>query len=147
MTESNARRQTHRGEYGRDPTLRAGDRDRDAVAENLRTQHAEGRLDTDELQQRIDRCYEAKTLGELDQLLTDLPRESIADESSGWRRTTTRLLTLAPVLVTLAAVCALTGRHVIWLAVPLIFLTSRLVRSRYRPWWSSRLSQPRDRWG
>jgi hypothetical protein len=132
-TEPNVWRQPGPGEHGRDPKLRAGDRDREAVAEMLRTQHAEGRLDTEELQQRIDTCYEAKTFGELEQVVADLPRES-RDERSGWHlnRWRLRLLTAAPVLVTLAAISAVTGRHLTWLVVPLIFLSVRLAATRHR---------------
>lgn len=76
MTEQNLWRGTRPGDPGSDPKLRAGDRDRDAVAENLRIQHAEGRLDTDELQHRIGRCYDAKTLGALsDRQTSDLARD------------------------------------------------------------------------
>jgi hypothetical protein len=149
MTQQNAWRPPRPGAYGRDPKLRAGDRDRDAVAEMLRTQHAAGRLDTEELQQRIDRCYEAKTLGQLEEIVADLPRDSQADERSGWHRDRRRwrLLTLVPVVVTLAAVCALTGRHLVWLTVPLIFLTARLRSARHWAWRSWGASRPRDHWG
>src|SRR3954453_14514528 len=53
--------------------LRASDADREHVAEALRRHHLEGRLDTDELQERLDRCYAARTAGELAPLLQDLP--------------------------------------------------------------------------
>ena len=56
-----------------DRSLRAGDADRESVAEFLREQHLAGRLDTDELQERLDRCFAAKAYAELDALLTDLP--------------------------------------------------------------------------
>ena len=49
----------------RDPNLRAADADREATGERLRRHHAEGRLDTEELQERIDRCYQARTIGDL----------------------------------------------------------------------------------
>lgn len=133
----------------RDPTVRASDADRDAVAEILREQHSEGRLDTDELQERIDRCYEAKTLGELRALLTDLPRGPGESEYGGrhrmrWRA---RLMTLAPLLIVLAAICAVTGRHVGWLAIPLIFLAIRLGAFGGGPWrgrWPRRTYE--ERW-
>ena len=48
-----------------DTALRASDDDRERVAERLRTGHTEGRLDLDELQERLERTYAAKTLGEL----------------------------------------------------------------------------------
>jgi hypothetical protein len=78
-------------------------------------------------------------------VVADLPRES-RDERSGWHfnRWRLRLLTLAPVLVTLGAISALTGRHLIWLVVPLIFLTARLAPTRHQAGWSSSLSRPRD---
>src|SRR3954465_12760264 len=39
----------------------------------LRRHHVDGRLDTDELQERLGACYAARTLGELGPLLADLP--------------------------------------------------------------------------
>jgi hypothetical protein len=56
-----------------DPRLRAGDADRDRVAEILRENYTAGRLDRDELDQRLDATYAAKTFGDLDRLLIDLP--------------------------------------------------------------------------
>jgi hypothetical protein len=53
--------------------LRASDADRERVAEALRRHHLDGRLDTDELQERLDRCYAARTTGDLGPLLADLP--------------------------------------------------------------------------
>ena len=45
--------------------LRAADRDRDAVNDLLGTAYAEGRLTSEELDERTDRAASAKTLGEL----------------------------------------------------------------------------------
>src|SRR3954451_67458 len=56
------------------PALRASDADRERVAAALRRHHVDGRLDTDELQERLGACYAARTLGELEPLLADLPR-------------------------------------------------------------------------
>ena len=56
-----------------DPRLRAGDRDRDAVAEQLREAHAEGRLTLDELEDRLGKAYAARTFAELAPLTADLP--------------------------------------------------------------------------
>jgi len=55
------------------PEQRAGDADRDRVAAVLRDAHAEGRLDVDELSDRLDAAYRAKTYGELEVLTNDLP--------------------------------------------------------------------------
>jgi hypothetical protein len=56
-----------------DPRIRASDADRDRVVSLLREHHAEGRLTAEEFHQRLDRALDAKTLGELDELLADLP--------------------------------------------------------------------------
>jgi Flp pilus assembly protein TadB len=120
---------------GRDPNLRAADSDRERIAERLRKSHAEGRLDMDEFQQRLERCYAAKTLGELRELVRDLPRQEGRDErrSLGWFRW--RLAPLVPILIALLVVSAATGHHVFWLWIPLVFLFWRM------SWW-----QRRRRW-
>lgn len=56
--------------------LRASDAERERVAEALRRHHVDGRIDTDELQERLERCYAARTGGELAALLADLPGEA-----------------------------------------------------------------------
>lgn len=60
----------------RPPGVRAADADRDAVVARLQTAMAEGRLDMDEFGQRASAAYAAVTLGELDDLLADLPRHA-----------------------------------------------------------------------
>jgi DUF1707 SHOCT-like domain len=53
---------------------RASDAERDDAADTLRRHHADGRLSTDEFEERTGRAYAATTLGELDRLFVDLPR-------------------------------------------------------------------------
>ena len=53
--------------------VRASDADRDRVADILREALAEGRLDAEEHGQRIDAAYAAKTMGELEPIVRDLP--------------------------------------------------------------------------
>ena len=121
---------------GRDPHIRAADADRETTAEQLRRAHAEGRLDTTELQQRLERCHEAKTLGDLDQLIADLPRDAVgaerssASRSSPWRW---RLTPLVPILIALIVVCAITGHRAFWLLVPIALLAYRMCWWRWRP--------------
>jgi hypothetical protein len=55
------------------PRFRASDADRDRTAALLREHHAAGRLTAEEFHERLDRAYAAKTLGDLDELLADLP--------------------------------------------------------------------------
>lgn len=56
--------------------LRASDAERERVADALRRHHVDGRIDTDELQERLERCYAARTGDELAALLADLPGEA-----------------------------------------------------------------------
>jgi hypothetical protein len=105
----------------RDRTLRVGDADREAVAELLRHQHVEGRLDGDEFQERLDRCLAAKTYADLDELIADLPgtegpeRVQVARPWGRWPRPVA-LLPLA-----LIAAIVVSGGHLLWLAFPLVF--------------------------
>ncbi|WOI62670.1 DUF1707 SHOCT-like domain-containing protein [Streptomyces fradiae] len=60
------------------PAMRASDADRDRVADILREALAEGRLDAEEHGERIDAVYRAKTLGELEPIVRDLPAAASA---------------------------------------------------------------------
>ena len=53
--------------------LRASDADRDGVAERLRQAATEGRLLTEELERRMESALSARTYGELDAVVADLP--------------------------------------------------------------------------
>ncbi|MBB4958226.1 DUF1707 SHOCT-like domain-containing protein [Micromonospora polyrhachis] len=53
--------------------MRAADSDRTAAADRLRNALDEGRLDLSEYDERLQRAYAAKTYGELNALLVDLP--------------------------------------------------------------------------
>ena len=55
--------------------LRASDSDREHIAERLRKATAEGRLVAEELEERLGAALRARTYGELDALVADLPRE------------------------------------------------------------------------
>jgi hypothetical protein len=58
------------------PVLRAGDADRERVAQRLRRAHDEGRLDLDEFDERITSAYAARTFADLDELTADLPPDT-----------------------------------------------------------------------
>ncbi|MFI0940755.1 DUF1707 domain-containing protein [Streptomyces sp. NPDC021020] len=58
--------------------LRASDADRDRIADILREALAEGRLDSAEHSERLDHVYAAKTMGELEPLVADLPAGAAA---------------------------------------------------------------------
>jgi RNA polymerase-interacting CarD/CdnL/TRCF family regulator len=53
--------------------MRASDEDRDRVAALLQEHHAEGRLTAEEFDERVNAALAARTIGELDELLADLP--------------------------------------------------------------------------
>ncbi len=53
--------------------VRVGDADRDAIAAQLREHYADGRLTLDELNERLDHTFAAKTTADLDAVLRDLP--------------------------------------------------------------------------
>ncbi|MFI7180280.1 MULTISPECIES: DUF1707 SHOCT-like domain-containing protein [Streptomyces] len=55
------------------PELRASDADRDRVVERLRDAVAEGRLDMEEFEERLDAAYKSRTYAELEPLTRDLP--------------------------------------------------------------------------
>ncbi|MGP4112572.1 DUF1707 SHOCT-like domain-containing protein [Streptomyces sp. 4N509B] len=55
------------------PAVRASDADRDRVADILREALAEGRLDAEEHAERVETAFQAKTLAELEPLISDLP--------------------------------------------------------------------------
>jgi Domain of unknown function (DUF1707) len=112
--------------------LRASDADREATATLLGRHHAEGRLDVDELQERIGRCYATKTIGELDALVADLPSDPAGRPSraTGQLRPAGWPGALVPIVALLVAL-ALLGIHMPWLAWPLgFFLLARRGRAR-----------------
>ncbi|GAA3335347.1 hypothetical protein GCM10020358_03250 [Amorphoplanes nipponensis] len=61
--------------------MRAGDADRQAVVERLKTALEEGRLDLHEYDERLQQTYAAKTFRELDGVVTDLPGPIPAQQS------------------------------------------------------------------
>jgi Domain of unknown function (DUF1707) len=55
------------------PTLRASDADRERLVDELNEHAVAGRLDTDELEDRLHSAYAARTTSELEALRRDLP--------------------------------------------------------------------------
>ncbi|MFD5416224.1 DUF1707 SHOCT-like domain-containing protein [Streptomyces nojiriensis] len=71
------------------PDLRASDADRDRVVERLRDAVAEGRLDMEEFEERLDAAYKSRTYAELEPLTRDLPAPAGGPESGPVARPTT----------------------------------------------------------
>jgi uncharacterized membrane protein len=71
--------------------MRASDADRERAAEVLREAHAEGRLSAEELHERLDAVFAARTYGELAPVTADLPAVPAAPGAPAprpdpWRR-------------------------------------------------------------
>ena len=125
-----------------EPTIRASDADRDRVAAEIREHYAQGRLDGEELGQRLDRVYAARTLDELETLRSDLPElapgSPARSEHAAQRAQLTRALVqrtgtaLVPFLVC-TVVWLLSGASgSFWPAWALLIAAIPLVRNGWR---------------
>lgn len=108
--------------------VRASDAERSATVDLLRRHHAEGRLDTGELEERIERCYAAKTRGELDALTADLPGSRSRQRSRQPVFWFPFPLVLIPFVV---AVAFATNGHFPWIVFPLAFFVFFRLRWRH----------------
>jgi hypothetical protein len=63
--------------------MRIGDAEREAAAAELREHYASGRLTLDELNERVDKVFAARTRGDLNALMTDLPSARPGWSSAG----------------------------------------------------------------
>jgi hypothetical protein len=70
------------------PDVRASDTDRERVATQLRGHMADGRLTLDELSERLDAAYRARTVGELEEITRDLPAAGVAMPAASGRTPT-----------------------------------------------------------
>ena len=68
--------------------MRVGDAEREAAAAEVREHFASGRLTQDELNQRLDQTFAAKTRGDLNAVFTDLPSSTWRDATAGGARAT-----------------------------------------------------------
>ncbi len=97
-----------------DPTLRASDADRERLVAELNEHAVDGRLDTEDLEQRVQAAYAARTTGELDALRRDLPvtkRQAMLDHRARRSQLTRRMVQETGGTAALFVVC--TG---IWFA-------------------------------
>ena len=108
-----------------DRGLRASDADREQVVDVLRESAGEGRLDADELEQRLEAAYSARTFAELDALTADLPRRRSGTPSRPGSERAPQWQPLALVVAALLAVSVLVGHPALWLAFPLFILVRR----------------------
>ena len=66
--------------------VRVGDADREATAAQLREHYADGRLTLEELNERLDQTFAAKTKADLNTVVRDLP-QAVAPGSGGYGQT------------------------------------------------------------
>jgi hypothetical protein len=104
--------------------LRAADADREYVAERLRKATAEGRLLAEELEERLEATFSARTYGELESVISDLPREPVkrARRSSlpiPWPAAVFALVVLMPVVVAVmvAALVLVASMFAMWVVM------------------------------
>jgi hypothetical protein len=124
----------------RDPNLRASDADREATADRLRQHHTEGRLDPDEFQERLDKCFAAKTVGELADVMRDLPTDP--SRHGGGGRTSfgllgcLRAIPIVPIILAIVAIHLIVGAvSGLWILIPLFFLARfTILRRGFRRW-------------
>src|SRR2546423_7151070 len=99
--------------------LRASDEEREQTADALRRHYAAGRIHADEFEERVDRAYRAKTRGDLDALVIDLPsdrggraiKRMREANRRAWRAHATSYVAVNGGLV---AILAATGRGGVW---------------------------------
>jgi Domain of unknown function (DUF1707) len=123
-------------------SLRASDADRDEVTDRLRDAAGEGRLEPEELEERVAAALRARTYGELGRLVADLPR----DGEGQWRRPgalarpalvgagLVAAISVVVVLVALVALLVLAAAAIAatwWIACVLVWLLSHRWRRRF----------------
>jgi hypothetical protein len=97
--------------------MRASDADRERFADTLRDAAAEGRLEPDELEERLEAVYTARTLGDLDSLTADLPRQPRRAPRNP------RPPSFSPLLLAAVITLAIVVHPLIWLALIPLFST------------------------
>lgn len=105
--------------------LRASDEDREQVAERLRHATAEGRLLTEELEERLGAVFSARTYGELDAVVHDLPVPYERHKTPLWVKATIAAAILVAILAVMAVVAliviGLAGAWMLWMVVAWMF--------------------------
>ena len=100
--------------------LRASDEDREHVADRLRHAAGEGRLLTEELEERLGAVFSSRTYGELDAVVSDLPapRDEGRRKTPLWVKATLALAIVMAVIAVLAVVAlvviGLAGAWLLW---------------------------------
>jgi hypothetical protein len=111
--------------------LKASDADREHVAERLRRATGEGRLVAEELEERLGLALTARTYGELDAVVADLPTERTKRASATplWVKGTFAVAVVVAMVAVAALVAlialGLAGAWVAWVAIAWLFFGRR----------------------
>ena len=102
--------------------VRASDAERERVIALLRDHAGEGRLDTAELDERLERAYGARTRGELADLIGDLPAPPAPEPARARRRRRIppHLVPYVAVNLLLIVIWAATGAGYFWPIWPIL---------------------------
>ncbi len=116
----------------RNGTLRASDADRDQFVDRLRRAATEGRIGSDELEQRVSQALKARTYNELEATVADLPGPKARSgqvqrqrSAGSWALSTVRanpallLFAIPVVAVTAAMVLAVT---IVWSVLMIVLM-------------------------
>ena len=109
-----------------DPRTRISDSDRERAMADLAGHYADGRLDHEEYDERLDAIWTARTRADLAVLFSDLPRPQVAYppvKATAQRGRRGFRLPLLPVLALLIALSVLTEAPLWLLIFPLMFFT------------------------
>jgi hypothetical protein len=119
------------------PQIKASDAERDAVVTALSDHFQAGRLTTEELEERTGRALAARTVGELDELTTDLPAPRPAPPAGpavppyrpGYLTMLPWVVPLAALVIVALTVGASTGHQTwgLWWVVPVALIVARRV--------------------
>lgn len=149
-----------------DDRFRTSDADRDRVTALLRDHFAAGRITAEELDERLTATLNAKTFGDLHQVLADLPGPALRQANRlppqavpAWRpgRRGPRILPLAALALVAALLIPGAGWLflaffqavlLLWLAACLagVFVAARFYRRVRRDWWSGHDHYQRHGW-
>ena len=98
------------------PNIRVSDAEREAVAAQLRDHYGDGRLTLDELNERLDQTFAAKTASELSAVTTDLPGatgskltvgpQGAGPRDDGWQQPRERMAAFTAPLVAVIAIAS-----------------------------------------
>jgi len=100
--------------------LRVSDTDRERVADRLRGAAAEGRLTADELEERLEHAFSARTEADLEPLTADLPAAPVRERAPRRRWDGEHVRAYVSVSLMLVGIWALTGAGYFWPIWPIL---------------------------